>query len=68
MSRVRAPELRGQEWLNGPAAQAKSRTLVAVAVVTVRPAAPGASVDVPVAGVSSAVGWSSVTVQFEASV
>jgi hypothetical protein len=57
-----------EERLNGPAAQAKSRTLVAVAVVTVRPAAPGASVDVPVAGVSRPVGWSRVTVKFAASV
>jgi hypothetical protein len=30
-------------------------------VVTVRPVAPGVSTDVPVAGTSSEVGWSSVT-------
>src|SRR5690348_11940970 len=35
-------------FTNGPAHQANSRTCVAVAVVTVRPLAPGASVAVPV--------------------
>lgn len=44
--------------LNGPAAQAKSRTWPAVAVVTVRPLEPGVSVDVPVAGTSRPLGWS----------
>src|SRR5262245_24136924 len=48
-------------FTNGPAIQANSRTLVAVAVVIVRPDAPGASVDVPVVAVSTALGWSSVT-------
>ena len=49
--------------LNGPAAQAKSRTLAAVAVVTVRPLEPGVSVEVPVAGTRRLVGWSRVTLK-----
>ena len=49
--------------LNGPAAQAKSRSLSAVAVVSVRPLEPGVSTDVPVAGTSRLLGWSSVTLK-----
>ena len=49
------------DFTNGPAHQANSRTLFAVAVVMVRPDAPGASVAVPVVGVNTDVGWSSVT-------
>lgn len=53
--------------MNGPAAQAKSRTLDAVAVVTVRPLEPGVSTEVPVAGTSRLVGWSRVTLKSAAS-
>ena len=38
------------DLLNGPAPQANSRTLLAVAVVTVRPVVPAVSTEVPVAG------------------
>ncbi len=53
--------------LNGPAAQAKSRTLAAVAVVTVRPLVPGVSTEAPVAGTSRVLGWSRATRKSEAS-
>ncbi len=56
------PALEEPETLvKGPAAQAKSRTFEAVAVVVVRPPVPGVSVDVPVAGTSRLLGWSRVT-------
>src|SRR5262245_40215274 len=49
LTRTPAPEV-PEIFRNGPAAQANSRTLVAVARVTVRPAVPGVSTEVPVAG------------------
>src|SRR4051794_3510698 len=47
-----------ETFRNGPAPQAKSRTLVAVARVTVRPDEPGVSTEVPVAGTDRVLGWS----------
>ena len=52
-----------ESFANGPAAQAKSRTFVAVAWVTVRPAEPAVSTEVPVAGTARLPGWSRLTLK-----